>query len=395
MYRPGDTAHLVAIVRDRAARAPTAKLPVALRLTDPRERTLRQIQTQTNEAGAVTLDWSIPAFADTGSYTLTALVADKPVGDLPFHVEEFVPERMKVQVTPLTPQLLSGEFGKVKVQAKYLFGATPAGAKVELTCRIEPAAFTPKENANFTYGVWHAGGKAPKPLTLGNASGELDKGGDASLTCPGQGGFEEPARLVATAAVFESGSGRTSVASTTSRCTRTSSTWASPAARRRPTKGKPIQVAGVVIDWTGALSEAVSTVELRFVRLEEDYGWSYDEDEGRDEFQRYLRPITEAKASATVQHGKFTATFTPQDDGEAFLVEARAGKARTDLELKGNGRWWWEPGESRAEQTPRPQKPSLDPAGDRRADPRRRGGAGQGQAARTRAARSSRWRPTT
>ena len=358
VYRPGETVHLVGVVRDRTDLAPGEPLPVVLRLTDPKDRTLKSPLVKTNPAGVVTLDWQSPLFADTGSYTLTALVADKPVGSLAFHVEEFVPERMKVAATAEAKDLLSGDAARVKVAAKYLFGSTPEGAKVELSCRIEPAAFAPKENANLTYGVWHPDGKAPKSINLGSADGTLDAQGAAELTCPGQGSLEEPARVVATAAVFESGSGRTSQAVATVPLHPEKYYLGLSTGVQKAQRGKPIPIQGLVVDWTGKPTDAVSQVELRLVRLEEDYDWSFDEGEGREDFQRHLRPIAEGRTTAAVQAGKFTATLTPQEDGEAFLVEARAGRARTDLRVEGAGQWYWEPGESRNDQTPRPQKPT-------------------------------------
>ncbi len=358
VYRPGDVAHLVAILRDRGDVAPQEPVPLVLRLTDPRARTIQRLVVETNPAGLAKLDWRIPVFADTGSYTLTALVADKPVGTLAFHVEEFVPERMKVVATAEQKDLLTGEAAKVKVAAKYLFGSTPEGAKVELGCKVEPAAFHPTQNANLTYGVWHRGGKEPKPIDLGSADGTLDSKGEAELACPGQGGLAESARVVATAAVFESGSGRTSQAVATvplhpERFYLGLSTGVTSGAA-----GKAIPVSGKVVDWNGARMNALTSVELRLVRLEEDYDWSWNADDGNQGLRRYLRPIVEGKETVPVKDGRFEATLTPQEDAESFLVEARAGKARTDLEIKGNGRWWWAPGESQAEQTPKPQKPT-------------------------------------
>ncbi|MHB8418586.1 MAG: alpha-2-macroglobulin family protein [Myxococcales bacterium] len=358
VYRPGDTAHLVGVVRDRGDAAPKAELPVVLRLTDPKERTIKSLVGKTNGAGLVTLDWAIPVFADTGGYTLTALVAEKPIGSLAFHVEEFVPERMKVTATAEAKDLLSGDAAKVRIGARYLFGSTPAGAKVELSCRIEPAEFTPKENANLTYGVWHADGKVPKAINLGSADGVLDDKGQAELACPGQGSLEEPARVVATAAVFESGSGRTSQAVASVPLHPEKFYLGLSTGVQKAAAGKPIPVEGRVVDWSGATSSAVSQVELRLIRLEEDYDWSFDEDEGREDFHRQLRPVAEGKTTAPVRDGKFSASLTPQQDGEAFLVEARAGRARTDLHIQGNGQWYWAPGESRSDQTPRPQKPT-------------------------------------
>ncbi len=358
VVRPGERAHFVALVRGGDGLAPPGGgLPVVLRLLDPRGRSVKRVVEKTNGAGLVTFDWSIPAFADTGGYELSAATADQAIGKLRLRVEEFVPERMKVTATAETPAVLAGESPRVRVAAKYLFGATPAGARVELGCRVEPAAFQPGRNGNFTYGVWHEEGRAPRSIDLGSAAGALDDKGTAELACPGGGAIEEPARVVATASVFESGSGRTSeaVAIVAAHPERFYVGLSSGA--RRAAAGKPIPVSGVIVDWDGAVTPAVRSVELRLVRLCADYDWSYDEQTGREELRRHLMPTVEAKTTVSVRDGRFSATLTPAQDGEAFLVEARAGRDRTDLKIDGTEADWWEPGESQADQTPKPQKP--------------------------------------
>ena len=101
------------------------------------------------------------------------------------------------------------------VEARYLFGGVPAGSPVELTCRLEPAAFAPKQNADFTYGVWREAGKEPgRRCRWAQVEGELDADGPGAArlpAVPSAGSYRGPARIVARAAVFEAGSGRSTV----------------------------------------------------------------------------------------------------------------------------------------------------------------------------------------
>ena len=110
------------------------------------------------------------------------------------------------------------------------------------------------------------------------------------------------------------------------------------------------------------------------MRLEEEYGWYYDENLGEESWRRYLRPVPEDRTKVAVAGGRFTMKWRPQTDGSGFLVRAHAGAAHTDLELEGEGGWYyWEPQESEAARTPRPDRPTwIDVSVPDKAQGRRR-----------------------
>src|SRR5262249_25791921 len=68
VYRPGDTAHVTAIVRDGKDKAPDQSLPVDVKLIDPRAKVARKLTLKTNAAGVLAFDQALPAFADTGHW---------------------------------------------------------------------------------------------------------------------------------------------------------------------------------------------------------------------------------------------------------------------------------------------------------------------------------------
>ena len=146
VYRPGETAHLVSVLRTDDYQAPTAGVPVELELKDPRQKVLTRKVLKSNDAGVVALDQSFADFATTGVYTLELVVAKKKVSSYRFNVEEFVPERMKVGAGTATKDYALGEQIIVDVTAEYLFGGSAEGSNVELTCRLVPTDFEPEEN---------------------------------------------------------------------------------------------------------------------------------------------------------------------------------------------------------------------------------------------------------
>jgi alpha-2-macroglobulin len=361
VYRPGEAAHLAGIVRGRDHRAPPAGMPVELQLQDPRAKVARRMVLKTNEAGLVAVDLPFGAYADTGRYQVVALAGDRQIGSHAFNVEEFVPERMKVQAAVARPAYLLGDAAKVSVEARYLFGGSAEGSSVEVTCSLAPATFRPaKENAQFTYGPQPEKGARPvQPAALGAVQGSLDEAGRVTVECPGgQGAFAGPARLVASAAVFEAGSGRSSVGEATAAVHPEKFYVGLQSGAKRAQEGKPFSVTGVVVDWNGALApRAAPEVSVELVRLEPEYGWWWDEEGGGESYKPHVRRVSEGRRTVKVEGGRFTAELTPTGWGLGYLVRVTAARALTELPVEGDtSGWYWDGGEQQAEQTPRPLK---------------------------------------
>lgn len=364
VYRPGETARVAAIIRDRENLAPKAGLPVEVQLFDPRTRVVRQTQAQTNEAGMLELSFPFTSFADTGSYKAELTIGKKVVGRAEFNVEEFVPERMKVEVKPLEAAYGLSDKAKMAVRAQYLFGGSAEGSQLQLTCRIEPSEFKPKEHANFSYGLWSDEGDERKTLALGQVEGTLDASGQAAVECPelsGSGAFPGAARLVAQAAVFEAGSGRSTVGASSVPVHPERYYLGLQTGAQKAVGGKPFTVEGVVVDWNGALSpRSVEELEVEFVRLESEYGYYWDEEDGTESYGRHLRPVIDGRTQVKVSGGKFKIEVKPSGRSEGYVVRVKAGGARTDLHVPGEGRgYYWDRGDTTVDQTPRPLKPTT------------------------------------
>jgi hypothetical protein len=364
VYRPGDTAHVVAVLRGQDDAAPPAGMPVELKVVDPRERDLKKVTLKTNEAGLVALDVPFEAYQDTGAYRVVLSVAEKQVATYGLNVEEFVPERMKVTVKAEKPGYVHGEEVPVAVEAAYLFGGSAESSPAEVTCRLEPSVFRPKENAQYAYGVWRPEGSEVKATVLGQVKGELDAKGRTLLRCPAQqdaGGFKGPAKLVAQASVFEAGSGRSTMGEAYVPVHPAAYYVGLQANVQKAQTGQPFTVTGVVVDWQGALyGKALKPLEVEYLRLDEEYGYFYDEESGEERYQRHLRPVREGRTTAKVEGGKFSFQVTPAMDAAGYVVRVKSGPTQTDLQLEGNGRryYWSDESSARVDQTPRPARPT-------------------------------------
>jgi uncharacterized repeat protein (TIGR01451 family) len=360
VYRPGDTAHVVAVVRDGKDHAPEQPLPVDVQVFDPRAKVVRKLAVKTNAAGEVAIDQTFPAFADTGHWRVDFAVADKPLMSYDLQVEEFVPERMKVSAVARQPESLIGGKADFNVSAQYLFGGSAVDSGVELTCTVVPARFEPEDNGELTYGV-EAKGKA---VQLGEARGQLDPSGKLAIACPTPDGgttFTSTSKLVAQAAVLEAGSGRASVATTTAMLHPEKFYLGVRGKVARVESGQTFTVEGAVVDWKGKLAPAATPqIHVELLHLEADYGYGYDGDSGESRYDRWLRPVPEGKLDVKVSGGKFSFEVTPGDAEAGFVIRVTAGKARTELVLDGEYPFeYFNYGDgNHVDQTPRPAKPT-------------------------------------
>ncbi|MGE0867353.1 MAG: alpha-2-macroglobulin [Kofleriaceae bacterium] len=360
VYRPGDTTHVSAVIRDSKDRAPAQPLPIEIKVIDPRAKLVKKLSLKTNSAGMVTFDHVLPAFADTGHWRVTFAVADKQLASHDLHVEEIVPERMKVTATAKRADLLVGEQAAIDVTAKYLFGGNALDSGVELTCSVEPSRFEPETNSDFTYGVTPKG----KAVTLGTARGQLDPRGAVTVACPApqtNTTFTQTGELTAVTAVLEAGSGRSTVRTATATVHPEKFYLGLKTKAVRASSGEEFTVEGLIVDWAGKpVSNAATDIRIELAHLEADYSYGYDEDTGESRYDRWLRAVPEGKQQAKATGGKFQFTVKPGDASAGYVVRVLAGKAKTELVLDGDSPWeyYGYGDDEHADSTPRPAKPT-------------------------------------
>jgi len=151
VYRPGETAHIGSIVRADGGAAP-GEFPYFVTVYDPSGRTFEKIRVATDGSGLQTVDLALPDFAPTGKYVVSARIGeDLEIGRGAFQVEEFMPDRIKVQVSTPTDAYLTGETVPVSVKGMFLFGPPAAGHQVTGHLSIEAHRWTPPGLKGFVF----------------------------------------------------------------------------------------------------------------------------------------------------------------------------------------------------------------------------------------------------
>ncbi len=140
LYRPGETLRVSALLRDYDGK-PMKPQSLFVRLKQPDGRTLAEQQLKPGHLNYFELVQAIPADAPTGLWQLEFRLdpaAKETVQAFPFHVEEFLPERLKVELSSPQKQLAPDEPLKLKVASSYLYGAPADGNRFTARLLVAP-----------------------------------------------------------------------------------------------------------------------------------------------------------------------------------------------------------------------------------------------------------------
>jgi uncharacterized protein YfaS (alpha-2-macroglobulin family) len=152
VYRPGETAHLAAIIRGVDQIVPTP-FPLKLTVTGPDNRILDEQRVTISPDGVVAFTVDIPNYARTGKYDAVLKVGDKDeIGRASFSVEEFVPDRMKIKISTDRLDYFAGDTLDFQVDGVTLFGPPASGRRVDATVELEAFPFKPDQWKTFSFG---------------------------------------------------------------------------------------------------------------------------------------------------------------------------------------------------------------------------------------------------
>ncbi|AKD58850.1 alpha-2-macroglobulin [Spirosoma radiotolerans] len=166
IYRPGETIHVNTIIRSQSWQS-VGEVPVLVRLLAPNGREVRVFRKTTNAQGAVVTDVLLDPAAVTGTYTLEVLNANNVLlTSEPISVEEFIPDRIKVDVAtdrqtdPTIPAIYkAGQTVTLSLTAMNLFGPPASDRNYEVELQLKRKAFVPKGFGDYDFSI--ANGQSP------------------------------------------------------------------------------------------------------------------------------------------------------------------------------------------------------------------------------------------
>ncbi|UZF91684.1 alpha-2-macroglobulin family protein [Bosea sp. NBC_00550] len=146
VYRSGETVYLTSLLRDAKGAAVTG-LPLTLVVKRPDGVEYRRRQVEDQGAGGRAHSIQLVSGAATGTWRVLAYSDPKgqAIGETSFLVEDYVPERLELTLSPKTPLLQAGEPAELNVNARYLYGAPGSALDVtgSMTIRAAGASAIP------------------------------------------------------------------------------------------------------------------------------------------------------------------------------------------------------------------------------------------------------------
>ncbi|WP_374544670.1 alpha-2-macroglobulin [Rhodoblastus sp.] len=140
VYRSNETVHLAALLRDSDGIAAAAPLTLVVKRPDGVE--FKRVALPDQGLGGRALDLILPAGAASGGWTVLAFSDPKSpaIGETSFLVEDYVPERMDMVLTPKAAAARPGDSTPVGVAVRYLYGAPGADLAISGDVEIEAAS---------------------------------------------------------------------------------------------------------------------------------------------------------------------------------------------------------------------------------------------------------------
>jgi uncharacterized protein YfaS (alpha-2-macroglobulin family) len=135
VYRPGETVYITALLRDAQAVAVTG-LPITLVISRPDGVEYKRLLLEDQGLGGRALALPLLSDAATGTWRVRAFVDPRSpaIGETSFLLEDYVPERLALTLTPQEKMARPGSSLAIEADAHYLFGA--AGAHLEITGEV-------------------------------------------------------------------------------------------------------------------------------------------------------------------------------------------------------------------------------------------------------------------
>lgn len=337
IYRPGETVHLVALLRDRLARSIMDRRG-ALVIRRPSGLEFSRTHFTASPSGAVTQDAVLPAAAPRGVWQASLEMdgADAPSGGATFQVEDFVPQRLAVTVAADADRsVVAGETRQVQVSARFLYGATASGLPVRSEARViaDPNPFPAYKG--YRWGDQ----QTPFPEKLLQSPASITDGtGRAvqSMRTDDLAGSAQPLLALFTASVFEPG-GRP-VSEKANLKVRLKSLYLG--VKATPGSGAtPLQTFDVIAVDSAGRRVAAPNVHYKLIAERWNYDW-YEQD-GRWAWRRTSRDIPLAEGALAIGGGQpgRVAKALPWGDYRLELDEKTSG-ARTVIRQSSG---WSEP----------------------------------------------------
>ncbi|MGB8714836.1 MAG: alpha-2-macroglobulin, partial [Rhodanobacteraceae bacterium] len=154
LYRPGETLSLSALLRDFDGHMMDPQ-PLFVTLRQPDGRAFVSSRLKPAELGYYSFSQAIPEDATTGTWQVEFRLdpaSKQTVESMKFHVEDFLPERLKLDLDSKNPSIRGSLPLHLEVQSDYLYGAPASGNRFTAKLTLAVDQHPIKELEDYWFG---------------------------------------------------------------------------------------------------------------------------------------------------------------------------------------------------------------------------------------------------
>lgn len=154
VYRQGETVNLSVLLRDDRT-VGVEGLPLTLTILRPSGTEYRRVVVTPDAGGGAAFALKLSTTAPLGGWTVEARTdpGAEPVGTLTFQVDDFVPERLAVDLTPAAPFLTPGTPMEVLAKSRFLYGPPAAGLDGSAELALQPDPDPYPRHTGYRFGL--------------------------------------------------------------------------------------------------------------------------------------------------------------------------------------------------------------------------------------------------
>ena len=172
VYRPGEKVNFSVIIRDRQWKAP-GDIPLIMKFLMPNGKELKTFRKNLNEEGSLEGSVDIASSAITGGYSLEVYTSNEILlASKNFSIEEFVPDRIRVNAKLDKTSLKPGESAILSINAMNFFGPPAANRNYEAEIQVRQKSFVAEKFGGFDFSLANQSSFFDKKLMEGKTNSE-------------------------------------------------------------------------------------------------------------------------------------------------------------------------------------------------------------------------------
>lgn len=317
VFRPGEQVDIKTFVRD-ADHMPPAPFPVLFKVMSARGLEMACGSATLSREGGADFSFSLPKTAPTGEYQAYIEIPGQKnsrLGSCSFSVEDFVPPRLEMKVSPKTDTFSPKETLPVGLSGQYLFGAPGADLNYELGYKVSSKAFAPEGWDGYVFGDSER--KFDAQVNLRYLTGKLKSDGttEAAFKSPADWQPAALANVLLVASVQEDG-GRWVTQTNTVTYFPTPYLLGLKPEGESHQPGKPVTVKVAAVDPAGKQTKSGKLTAEIFLVLG---NWHTVYRNNRYVYLWDERIVAQEKMPVDAKNGAATLQFTPKQPGR-YLV---------------------------------------------------------------------------